>query len=735
MAHSDMTDQNESETPAVELGMKFTRLHVQNFKGLKDIELPLSQFGCLIGENNSGKSSALQALLLLLPSGGRKATVDDFYDRTKEIRIALHISEITDADLDRLSAAHRESVAADIVDGSVTYVRVIKVDGASVHSSLVIQALGPKNEKWLDENVKEMMTGNRGAALRAAVVAEITELDAILPAAPTQAIVREELGELIKALPPEKLTLRDKPLGTGIEAGLKSFLPEPIYIEAVKDVADEVKTTDAATFGKLLGILLDEVQDEFADIEARFHEIQRQLSRVTDVATGKPVDFRLDEVKAIESLINGYVRESFPDVELQIEVPVPRMKTILSSAAILANDGHDGPIVGKGDGLKRAVAFAILRAYTTLKNSGIKLPLDISKQTRYWLLFEEPELYLHPRAQKQLFRALEQFAINHPVLVTTHSPLFFDANSTRSFVKFSKVSTGERPPHTTIAPVVVDALPVKTAFQIICHENNNIGFFAKKVVLVEGDSDAIVFPHLARLLEPAKWDTIERNIAFAKIGGKGNIASYRLFFEEFGIPAHVITDLDALINGFEKLGGSEEATVARENLLKLADEMGEAVGLKELTEGRAGDIIKSGDARGLWNAALRVSMSLDGSKESISNLQKAVDEFFAFARKSDRLDALKSGDSGIAGAKSIVLRELARNRVHVLSLGDVEDYFGAASTSKDKVKQAIDYCSKYRTIEQFRSGLGDKAQVVEAELRSIFSAIFDDDETDAPATP
>src|SRR5271163_1715324 len=39
-----------------------TRLQVRNFKTLEDVDIPLGQNVVLIGPNNSGKTSALQAL-------------------------------------------------------------------------------------------------------------------------------------------------------------------------------------------------------------------------------------------------------------------------------------------------------------------------------------------------------------------------------------------------------------------------------------------------------------------------------------------------------------------------------------------------------------------------------------------------------------------------------------------------------------------------------------------------
>jgi len=46
-------------------------------------------------------------------------------------------------------------------------------------------------------------------------------------------------------------------------------------MEAVKDVATELKTTGSATFGKPLKTLLDEVTDQLGDIEQQFSKIDQ----------------------------------------------------------------------------------------------------------------------------------------------------------------------------------------------------------------------------------------------------------------------------------------------------------------------------------------------------------------------------------------------------------------------------------------------------------------------------
>ncbi|TFC30642.1 DUF2813 domain-containing protein [Cryobacterium sp. TMT2-18-3] len=469
--------------------MRLSSVKIKNFRAHVSTELSLSSFGCLIGENNAGKSSVLHALHFALkgsPPG--KLDASDFYDPSKPLSVEVHFDEVTESDLARIADDEQRSrVAAMLVEGSLTLVR-IATPGEKVVLRTFAQA--PRDERWSEDALNAVMIGKKNPALRAAIIQHLPEMNALLPEKATMVDARAKLADLITQLPAEELERRVVPLKTGIDAALRPMLPEVIYIEAVKDATAETKTSETATFGKLLKILLDAVSDEFQDIEKSFRSIHKRLSRHLD-DSGETIDARLDEVKLIESTIQGFVRESFPGVGLEVRVPAPELRSILGSAEIDIDDGHRGSIASKGDGLKRTVAFAILRAYTALKDSGLR-EADESTAARasYLLLFEEPELYLHPRAQRQLFDTLVRFSTDHPVLVTTHSLVFLNSSTTATFARLRKSPAG-------VEVVDLDLrsnMSEKDALQLICHENNEAALFARAIVLVEGDSDAVVLP-------------------------------------------------------------------------------------------------------------------------------------------------------------------------------------------------------------------------------------------------
>jgi energy-coupling factor transporter ATP-binding protein EcfA2 len=632
--------------------MRLTRLSVKNYRALRDVEIPLSQFGCLIGENNSGKSSFLQALSLFF--SGTKLAASHFFDESKPIRIAVTFEDIGDADLARLADEHHTRVAGIVKNGRLVLVRAYDTAGKS---SLLYNTLMPNDARFSAESIASLVRSQRaGQTFVNKVVQAFPELNGVVDTTMNQDAVKQKIQEFADSLPDDQKTAADQPLPTGIDKSIEPMLPDPIYIPAVKDLADDIKTTESTPFGKILAILLQAVESKLPDAQRLFEELNAKFNRVQQ-PDGTVVDGRLDEVKLIESTVEKYVRESFADVALRITIPPPELKTVFSSARIYANDGVDGLIDSKGDGLRRAIVFSILRSYVELKArlAPVVTPVEEPAQAAepaqphvepapasYLLLFEEPELFLHPKAQHILFDALRVFAKEHHVLVTTHSPMFFGPGATETFVKLRKVLDAAIAPRpfTQVQPVDLSDMTAKDQFQIICFENNNAAFFADTVVLVEGDSDYLLMPHIAKTLDPA-WDVAKVPIVFARITGKGNIRRYREFFTRFGVRIPVIADLDLLVNGFDLIAPENAVKTARDNLLAKVDELivPDANGPSAKD---AKDAHDSGELRGLWRKVRESQAQLQAGTCTQAERDAAVEAFFAWQRKTDRLAVLKT---------------------------------------------------------------------------------------------
>ncbi len=679
--------------------MRVNGIKVQNYRGLQDIGIPLSSFACLIGRNNAGKSSFLQCISLL--RSGTKLREIDFYDPGEDIRIELDIDSIGEADLARIAdEEHRRRLSALVEDGRIRLVRKYAAEDGK--TGLFVVRDVPKDPRFGKAHLQEIMRGKRAGELRSVVVEEVPELADALEQSPTQAKVQDALADFVRQLDARELIESDETLPTGLDRSIMPMLPDVIYIPAVKDVNDEIKTTESATFGKLLRILFDQIEDEFGDIEEKFADLQRKLSRV--LVEGEEVDDRLEPVKVIEETIERFVQHNFPDVKLKIEVPAPELRAILSTAEITVDDGYEGPITSKGDGLKRAVAFAVLQAYAEIRGK----PEDDGRPTAgvrhpYILLFEEPELYLHPAAQAQLFTALEAFAQEHTVVVTTHNPAFFSADSTKTFVKLRKVPVEGKSPVAEAFHIDLVDMGAREQLQLIGYENNNVALFYDRVVLVEGDSDLMVFPHLVKILFPT-LEIARQGVEFVRISGKGSLSRYRGFFGRCGIEVASISDLDVLTNQFEKLGVGNPASEKRSQLMAALD----AVPADEPPAASSvRDVSASGDTRGLWAQCRSANerWTADRSQENLDALQTAVDRFTDRLEGPARYVALKKADAatGVGLLKNELIELLRGEGRCVLSRGCLEDYFPDHLSKGDKVERALAFCKEVEGLEALES--------------------------------
>ncbi|MDI3196176.1 AAA family ATPase [Pseudarthrobacter sp. AL20] len=712
--------------------MKLDLLTIKNFRALDSVSLPLSSFGCIIGENNAGKSSVLHALVFALTgSAPRRLSEADFHNPMKPIRVELKIVDITQDDLDLIGAAnHRAAMVGDVVNGELTLVRTVAP--GSTKQVLQLSKPCPENPYLVPELLKAQMTGKKDADLYQAVVDLIPELKGrIEPQKLSQKAVIDACRGIVDDIPLDDLVMRDCPLGTGIEAAIKDFLPEPIYIEAVKDVAGEMKTAETATFGKLLKLLLDEVEDEFDDLQAQFHELQKRLSRVLGPNGEPEEDLRLEAVRTIEETVQTFVRESFPGVELRMNVPVPELRTIFSAAEMTINDGHEGPVTGKGDGLKRAVAFAILRAYTFLRTEGLgTAPREKPGRRMNVLLFEEPELYLHPKGQRQLFRALELFSHDFPVLVTTHSPLFFNADATKTFTKLRKapLDGGGLSKCSEAFPIDLSDLNERAAFQVICHENNESAFFSNAVVLVEGESDGIVFPHLAELMK-SDWNQLECNVSYVVVGGKLNISKYRSFFDHFKIDVHVLCDLDTVLDGFKHINDDDSIKLLRDQMIEAVNAVLPAEEEPDISRKDAEKLSNRGRLKAHWDYAEKTYLKWDGTEVGFEPIKKSMDVFFGTRRNRESLNILKSDTAEVLRLKTDLLKRLRDKKVYVFARGDLEDYYGSVDRTglggQDKVRLAMRIQSTVKDMKTFRGLHEADADVIVDELNELMSRIYE----------
>lgn len=195
-----------------------------------------------------------------------------------------------------------------------------------------------------------------------------------------------------------------------------------------------------------------------------------------------------------------------------------------------------------GTGQEQLLALAFAHAYAKAFYGGIILA------------FEEPEAHLHPLAQEWLARKIHEMAADGlQIIITTHSPAFVNLLNLEGLVLVRKEDGATKIVQNTTTSLCKhckdnSAHPTKTKVESIlpfysaaATPEITAGLFAKKIILVEGPTEALAVPEL---LKKAGFDTTKEGVAVIPVGGKGNLAKWWRFFTAYGIPIYVTFDND-----------------------------------------------------------------------------------------------------------------------------------------------------------------------------------------------
>lgn len=164
-----------------------------------------------------------------------------------------------------------------------------------------------------------------------------------------------------------------------------------------------------------------------------------------------------------------------------------------------------------GAGMQNLLMISIFQTYSEL--IGGKVIFGI----------EEPEIYLYPQAQRSLYKSFIDLSDKTQILYTTHNPNFVNAARPDDMVLLRRsISKGTHMLQKSSYFSSENANNDNIKFKIYTHFNpeRNELFFAKKVLLVEGDSDKILFVTLCD-----KWniDLDKFGISILSCGGKGGV--------------------------------------------------------------------------------------------------------------------------------------------------------------------------------------------------------------------
>lgn len=482
-----------------------------------------------IGQNNHGKSNLLTALLFFF--GESSCQELDFRNGTDQLSV-----EITFDDLDELDLRTFQKY--------VNAKQEITVRRSAEKNTTKCEYRG-----YVEEPIDDWLIESNANRYAKREDAEKTPLKDILPESGriTKAIF---VAAQVKYIENNRDSLNfQRSLESTPFLGAKSVASgiwgEVYFIPAVKKASDEVSVKGTTAFSKLYQRVLNamsESSEEFLRAKTEMATLVKRLNKLDH--TGAMNEDRPSELTEFEALLDSELSDW--DTKVDVEIILPDVDGILKIGTnVWIDDGIRTDIQRKGQGLQRALIFALIRALAKLSESDRRNEDVARKASRStYFIFEEPELFLHPQAQRSLFASLQELSKSAQVCLCTHSSAFLNLEWYKSICRVEKKDSKSP---TTITQCTVDIFAgdnAKKQFNLsywINPDRSEI-FFAKKVILVEGPTDKTILPKLAQDL-----DIYRHEVTLVDCGSKDNIPQYINLLNYFGLPYVAVYDKDKQI--------------------------------------------------------------------------------------------------------------------------------------------------------------------------------------------
>lgn len=320
----------------------------------------------------------------------------------------------------------------------------------------------------------------------------------------------------------------------GFDSLFGKAAPTPISINAMEDEASLGEKVNKLIQDQYLKSLKDNHQEQYKKV---LQEIRNLQNCVIGCAT----------IQQQDELLNQSFQHVFDGLKLSIEANTSENIKVED----LLKKNHT--ITIQKDGIERKDSFqrsghgiirqALFNFITFLLNMQ-----EESHRKEYIILYEEPELFLHPKITFKLREELYNLAAPgkpYQILCATHSPMMIDISKDHSSLIRVVKNQDEETITYQVQTEVYTARYSKERVQMINRFNPHICevFYADKVLLVEGDTETIVYRELLNKFFP------EKEIFVLNTGSKMNIPFFQDILTAFHIKHYPIHDVDSkLIN-------------------------------------------------------------------------------------------------------------------------------------------------------------------------------------------
>lgn len=350
------------------------------------------------------------------------------------------------------------------------------------------------------------------------------------------------------------------------------------YISAFIGSDRKISENPAANRWTVLGRLLRDINARFLE-ETETDPLTGELKSKSDVFKSEMQRIRDDILFSVKDDGGNNLMDTFTSIlrsetarqlnrapaDFNVDLNMYDPWNLFRTMQIMVNEAETGMTFRASDlgmGVQASITIAILKAYSQLK---------LKNQTPIFI--DEPELYLHPQGRRNFYKIIRELADNGTqVFITTHSTEFvsLDRFNEINIVRKS-MDKGTYIRKAAAADFVADlkkrnGIESSEADLMFRYKDayENTGdsqraseaMFARKVILVEGESESLILPYFFDLLD---YDYIAEGVTIVRCGGKSEIDRFYRLYSEFGIPCFVIFDGDKQNIGKD----DEEATIKK----------------------------------------------------------------------------------------------------------------------------------------------------------------------------
>jgi putative ATP-dependent endonuclease of OLD family len=464
--------------------MKLSKIDIQNFRGISSSSLLLPEHAVLIGDNNTGKSTILEAIDLVLGPDrlSRRPPVDE-HD--------FHLGKYMPPAPDPANPAVIPPPAPEIIiEATITHLS----DDQKDHFGDYIE--------WWDCTASSLLTQPP---------AEAVDEDTVVAALRVKFVGRYDAEEddfdgmtyfarsLLEDVSPQKFSKRDKQ-----KCGF-------LYLRSLRTGSRAL----SLEHGSLLDIIL------------RLKEIRPQMWEST-IANLAAFDVAADPalgisgvLESINAALKRYVPKEWgaqPHLKVSALTREHLRKTVTAFIATGEGD-HAAPYFRQGTGTINMLVLAMLSQIAQDKGNVI-------------FAMEEPETAVPPYAQKRIVHEVRGMAAQS--IFTSHSPYVLEEFSIQQTVLLNRDPQGQLSQFPITLPESVKLKRYRQEFR----QRFSEGLLARRILITEGATECAALPAVARRLEelaPSEYRSLEAlGVCTIDAGSQNQVSDLAQLYKSLG---------------------------------------------------------------------------------------------------------------------------------------------------------------------------------------------------------